>query len=84
MVCHLDAVSFGDINNDKKREVTVIGSCNTGLLKNTYAFVFIRKGHTYVLDEKLYRSLYALMDLSIEDVRKYIKSPEYLKVLEER
>lgn len=83
MVCHVDAVSFYDMNGDKKRDVTVIGSCDKNSINYTVAFYFVRHNNRYVLDKKLYRVLYGYIGLTISDVRKYINSPtSYIKILE--
>ncbi len=84
-VCSIDAISFYDMNNDKKPDVTVIGSCDKNTMNYTIPFVFISSGNNYVLEENVYRSLYGFFGLTVNDVRAYIKSPKsYFKVLEER
>lgn len=85
-VCSISAISFYPMHGGKKRDVTIIGSCdkqNTG--NYTFPFVFIWKGNKYVLDEDVYSSLYAFVSLTVADVRAYIKSPDTCyKILKNR
>jgi len=84
-VCSINAISFYDMNGDKKPDVTVVGSCNKNSINYTIPFVFIQKDNKYTFDESVYKNLYGFIDLTITDVRAYIKSPKsYFKVLEER
>lgn len=84
-VCTVDAISFYSMYGDKKPSVTVIGSCDKNSINYTVAFVFIRQGKKYVLDEKLYITLYGYIGMTVADVREYIRSPaSYFKVLEAR
>ena len=84
-VCSINAISFYDMNGDKKSDVSVIGSCNKNPVNYTVPFVFIRSDNKYVLDENVYKNLYGFIGLSINDLQAYIKSPKlYFKVLVER
>ena len=81
-VCSLDAVSFYDMNGDKKPDVTIIGSCNKSAIHYTVSFVFSWTGKKYVLNEDVYRTLFGFLSLTVADVRAYIQSPKaYLEVL---
>jgi hypothetical protein len=75
-VCSINAISFCAMHGNKKRDVTVIGSCDKSLINYTIPFVFSWQGDKYVLDEDVYRSLYGFIGLTVADVREYIKSPE--------
>lgn len=82
-VCSIDAISFYDMNGDKKPDVTIIGACDRNAINYTFPLVFIRSGHKYVLNEDVYQNLYGFYSLTVADVRAYIKSPEsYIKVLQ--
>jgi hypothetical protein len=82
-VCSISAVSFLPMHGNKKRDVTVIGSCDKNPINYTFPFVFIRDGDSYVLDKKVYHGLYGFIGLTINDVRDYIKSPKrYYRILE--
>lgn len=83
-VCTLNSVSFYAMYGDKKHNVTVIGSCDRSPINYTIPFVFSWNGTGFVLDEKLYRSLFGLINLTDAEVRKYIKFPRYYKALENR
>lgn len=77
-VCRISAVSFCDMNGDGISDVTVIAACD----KRSVPFVFIRDGDEYVLDDDVYSSLFDFTDLTVADVRAYIKSPEiYYNIL---
>jgi hypothetical protein len=85
-VCHINAVSFYDMNGDNVRDVTVIGSCDhIGVFKYRYPFVFIRQGNQYIFDDAVYTNLYGFIDLSITDIQTYMKNPQkYYKILRDR
>ena len=86
-VCRIDAVSFGDMNGDKKPDVTIIGSCDYNPRYQIFPLVFIRSGGQYILNKKVYENLYEFIALTVADVRGYINSSypgSYLKVLEAR
>lgn len=86
MVCSIEAISFYPMHGGKKRDVTIIGSCDKQNAVNyTVPFVFTWTGNKYVLDEDVYSSLFGFVSLTVTDVRQYIKSSDsYYKVLKER
>ncbi len=70
------------MHGDKKRDVTVIGSCDQNAINYTVPFVFMRRGNKYIIDEDVYNNLYGFIGLTISDIQKYIKSPiTYFKKL---
>ena len=73
-MCSVDAVSFYDMNGDKKPDITVIGSCKRNAINYTIPFVFIRKGNGFVFNRKVYSDIYGVIGLTVSDVRKYIKT----------
>lgn len=76
-ICHINAVSFHDMNEDGVRDVSVIGSCNQlPRLKYTYPLVFIRDKDKYIFNEDVYSHLYGFIDLTIADIHAYIKDPK--------
>lgn len=77
MVCSISAVSFLPMHGGKKRDVTVIGSCDKqNAINYTVPFVFVWEGNKFVLDEEVYSGIYGLISLTVADVRAYIKSPD--------
>ena len=87
MVCCVDAVSFWDMNDDKKPDVTVIGSCDKNAINYSVPLVFIRSGGKYILDKDVYNDLYGFIALTVSDVRAYIKSSysgSYFQLLRDR
>lgn len=86
-ICRIEAISFWDMNGDKKPDVTIIGSCDSNVTNQTFPLVFIRSGNKYILNEDVYMNLYGYINLTVADVRGYIKSSSrgsYRKVLERR
>lgn len=85
-VCSISAISFYPMHGGKKRDVTVIGSCDKqNALNHTFPFVFVWSGDQFVLDNDVYDYLFGFISLTVADIREYIKSPnEYYKVLDER
>ena len=86
-ICRVDAVSFGDMNGDKKPDVTIIGSCDYNTMHQTFPLIFIRRGGQYILDEDMYKNLHGAIELTVADVRGYLKSPfsvSYHKALEKK
>jgi hypothetical protein len=73
-VCDIDAVSFVDINGDRRRDVTVIGTCLKSARMFRRYFVFLRNGDNYVLDEKTLHSLLGHNSLEIADVKKFSRT----------
>jgi len=73
-VCSIDAISFRDMNGDKKSDVTIISSCNKNTMNYSIPIVFIRTGKKYVLHEAVYKNLYGHLGLTVDDVSAYIKS----------
>ena len=47
LICTIEAISFWDMNGDKKPDVTIIGSCDRNPFNSTYPIVFIRSGGQY-------------------------------------
>lgn len=85
MVCTIDAISFQAMHNHKNSDITVIGSCENSPRNYTVAFVFTLNGNKYLLDKETYNALYAVLCLTVSDVRKYIKNPDtYYEVLKKR
>lgn len=75
-VCTIDAISFLPMHGNRKRDVTIIGSCENNVHNLTFPLVFILQGGKFILDEEVYRDLHGMIALTVEDVRQYIKSPE--------
>ena len=71
------------MHGGKKRDVTIIGSCDKyNAINYTIPFVFVWQKDRFVLDKTTYMELFGFVGLTVDDVRKYIKSPvEYYKVL---
>lgn len=85
MVCSIDAISFRDMNGDKKPDVTIIGACDRNSMNYTVPFVFFRSGGKYIFNEAVYNRLFGFFSLTVNDISKYIKSPKsYGRVLDER
>jgi hypothetical protein len=74
-VCNISAISFYPMHGGQKRDVTVIGTCHNAY---SYPFVFIWQDGKFILDEDVFTSLYAVIALTISDIREYIKSPDTL------
>lgn len=84
MVCTIDAVSFVSMYGDERRDVTVIGSCDRNTKHVTYPFVFMRRGNGYMIDMRVYNDLFEIINLTVSDIQKYIKSPQYISELRKR
>ena len=69
------------MNGDKIPDVTIIGSCYKNTSHKSFPIVFIRQGDHFVLDENVNLQLFGFPNLTVADVRAYIKSWEYIKVL---
>ena len=81
-VCSINAISFYPMHGGTKRDVTIIGSCDKyNAMNHTYPFVFVWQKDRFVLDKTLRIALHGFVGLSVDDVRKYIRSPVayYLK-----
>ena len=81
-VCSINAISFYPMHGGTKRDVTIIGSCDKyNAMNYTFPFCFVWQKDRFVLDETTYMELFGFVSLTVNDVRKYIKSPvAYYKI----
>lgn len=84
VICSINAISFRPMHGGKKRDVTIIGSCDKyNAINYTFPLVFVRHGDRFELDKQVYTGIYGFINLTVADVANYIKSPEiYFKIFE--
>ena len=81
-ICDLDAISFQDINGDNQADVTVIGSCDQNVSHPTVPLVFMRREGEYIFIDNVYTQLQRVRNLTVAEIREFIKYSEYIKMLE--
>ncbi|MDI1352417.1 MAG: hypothetical protein PSV35_06555 [bacterium] len=76
-ICSISAISFYPLHSgNKKRDVTIIGSCDRqNAIDYNFPLVFEWKKDRYVLDKDVYLNLHGMINLTIADIREYIRSP---------
>ena len=62
-------------------DITVMALCDKNISHRSFQLFLFVTEIIFVLEENVYRQLFGFPNLTVADVRAYIKSWEYIKVL---